>query len=101
MSKHITRVTVSILKMLKRLEMSRKVLEQSGVTVLSLEQAQMDGINLIMELNKVHRNDDAVDWLSTPIFEFLDNDITRAECIRILHERFREHRQGTSEQGTG
>lgn len=93
MNKRSTRITVSLLKLVKRLEIQQQQLKQCGVTILPLEHAQIDAINILLQVNGVHKNDDSVAWLCEPIFDFIENEITRAECIRRLYERFRNLRR--------
>lgn len=93
MNNRTTRITVSLLKMVKRLEIQQQQLKQCGVTVLPLEHAQIDAINILLQINGVHEKNDYAAWLCEPIFDFIDNEITRAECIRRLHERFRNLRK--------
>lgn len=90
MNRGNTRITVSLLKLVKRLEIEMERLKRCGVTVLPLENAQIDAINVILQVNGIHKYDDAVSWLCEPIFKFLWNDITRAECVRQFHVRLRE-----------
>lgn len=95
MSRHVTRITVSLLKLAKRLENQMHQLKQCGITVLPLENAQIDAINILLQVNGIHKNDEGVSWLCEPLIQYIDGDIQMGECLLVLRERLQDLRQNS------
>ncbi|THF83714.1 hypothetical protein [Cohnella fermenti] len=94
-------MTIALLKLAKRLKQQFDQLEESGVRILQLEQAELDSVNLILLANDVHKNDGMAAWIIEPLMQYIDDDIGMNECLRELHGRIEKSRRERINQQQG
>ncbi|MCL6457655.1 MAG: hypothetical protein K6T85_06580 [Gorillibacterium sp.] len=85
--------TRTMLKLLRQLEQKNQVLVKNGVTLLALEDAQMDVIHALLDVNRIYRNNPGVDYFTHPAFLFMDGTIQLHEALEQMQERFEELKQ--------
>ena len=90
MNRQTTRITVALLKLAQRLKLQFDQLEESGVRILQIEQAEFDVINLVLLTNGIRKDDESAAWIIEPLMQYVDGDIQMGECLRVLRERLQD-----------
>ncbi|WP_058301787.1 hypothetical protein [Gorillibacterium timonense] len=88
--------TKALLRLMEQLELKDECLKKSGVTIQSFEAAQVDIIHAILDVNRIRRDDPAVDYFTHPAFQFVWRQIGLREALEDMQLRFTELRQTKS-----
>ncbi|WP_058302420.1 hypothetical protein [Gorillibacterium timonense] len=88
--------TKALLRLAERLELKDEALKKCGVTVLEFEAAQVDIIHAILDVNRIRRDDPAVDYFTHPAFQFVWRQIGLREALEDMRQRYEELRQAKS-----
>jgi hypothetical protein len=90
MSDKAWKLTESLLDVLKRLEKKNEVLKSNGITIMEIEGIQMDLIITILDINRISRDDQGVDYFTHPAFMYMWSEIDLPACITMMQERHAE-----------
>lgn len=90
MNRRIRKTSMKLLLLCRRLQHEMNRQDRIGITVLGIEQAQIEVINILLELHGVDRRDEGVAWLCEPIFNALEGNLGLKKCLNELLDRIRE-----------